>query len=247
MGAILLPHLRSFYLWMKPPRCGRPCVRSDLPQNLVVMERRTYTDDELLLAAAASSCMTDFLDRLGVAVTPGRRRHLRLRLAQAGADLRHWDHSPRRWYSTEQLAEAVATSASFAGVLRHLGVPQAGGSQAYLARRIRKEGLDISHFTGQAHMAGKKGRRARPEDVLVVNPPGSNRVKTSTLRRIMIEAGVPQRCSCCGLGPQWQGKPLTLVIDHLNGDWLDNREANLRFLCPNCHAQTATWCRKKGP
>ncbi|MEW1630018.1 hypothetical protein AB0387_21885 [Streptomyces sp. NPDC089173] len=25
---------------------------------------------------------------------------------------------------------------------------------------------------------------------------------------------------------------------------LDNRAENLRYLCPNCHALTETWCRK---
>lgn len=211
------------------------------------MERRTYTDQELLRTAAASTCMSDFLKRLGIEVTPGRRRHLRLRLTRAGADLGHWDHSPHRWYSTAELAEAAAASVSFAGVLRHLGVPQAGGSQAYLARRIRKDGIDVSHFTGQAHMAGKKGRRLRPEEVLVLRPPGSIRVKRPVLARALREVGVPERCACCGLAPLWQGRPITLIIDHVNGDWLDNRRANVRFLCPNCHAQTATWCRKKGP
>jgi hypothetical protein len=35
---------------------------------------------------------------------------------------------------------------------------------------------------------------------------------------------------------------MTLQIDHINGDWHDNRLENLRYLCPNCHALTETWC-----
>ncbi|MFE7013123.1 HNH endonuclease [Streptomyces sp. NPDC057651] len=43
------------------------------------------------------------------------------------------------------------------------------------------------------------------------------------------------------------GKPLRLEVDHLSGDWWDNRAENLRLLCPNCHAVTDTYRgRKKG-
>ncbi|MCW2681711.1 MAG: hypothetical protein JWM62_3112 [Frankiales bacterium] len=212
------------------------------------MHRHYYSEELLLAAAAESTCMSELLQRLDAEATPGRRRHLWYRLRKSGVDLSHWQRSPHRWYSTERLAEAVAASTSYAGVLRHLGVPQAGGSQAYLARRIRSDGLDTSHFTGQAYMRGATApQRLRPEQVLVVRPTGSRRVSTPLLRRVMLESGVPLRCAVCGLGAEWQGQPLTLVIDHVNGDWLDNRLPNLRFLCPNCHAQTATWCRKKGP
>jgi 5-methylcytosine-specific restriction endonuclease McrA len=43
---------------------------------------------------------------------------------------------------------------------------------------------------------------------------------------------------------EWLGKPLTLELDHVNGDNTDNRRENLRFLCPNCHSQTPTYRRK---
>lgn len=153
---------------------------------------------------------------------------------------------PRRWYSDDMLADAVAVSTSYAGVLRVLEVPLTGGQHAHLARRIRAAGIDTSHFLGQAHNRGRPAPRKRPDLVLVVLPAGSPRPKTPTLRHAMRAVGVAEECAICGCDGSWKGRPLRLVIDHINGDWLDNRVENLRFLCPNCHAQTSTWCRKRG-
>ena len=210
------------------------------------MRARRVPDDELVDAAGRASSLSDLLDRLGLATTPGRRSHLRHRLLALGVTTVHWEPGGQR-YSRQQLSDAVSAASSYAGVLRLLGVKQAGGTQAHLARRIRAEQLDTSHFTGQAHLRGSTRHRPEPHEVLVLLPAGSNRTKARTLRRAMVASGVAHRCAGCGLPPTWQGRPLTLVIDHVNGEWLDNRLPNLRFLCPNCHAQTATWCRTKGP
>jgi hypothetical protein len=200
----------------------------------------------LIDAVRETPHMTALLERMEIAATPGERKRMRDLLKRRGIDTSHWCHSPTRWYTDEDLRAAVAASISYAGVLRVLGIPLAGGSHAYLARRIRAAGLDTAHFLGQAHQRGKPARGRRPpSEVLVVLPPDSARPRATLLRRAMIDTGVDEVCVLCGCDGSWQGNPLRLVIDHINGDWLDNRLKNLRFLCPNCHAQTSTWCRRK--
>ena len=207
--------------------------------------RRRYDRAQVTAFARESSCLSELLDKLGVECTDRVRRNMRTRLARWDIDISHWERGPRRVYSDADLAAAVAVSISFAGVLRQLGVPLSGGQHAHLARRIRRAGIDTSHFLGQAHYRGRQGRTLKPEEVLIVLPPGSARMKPPQLRRAMVERGIEERCVLCGCDGTWQGRPLRLVIDHVSGDWLDNRLENLRFLCPNCHAQTSTWCRKK--
>lgn len=50
-------------------------------------------------------------------------------------------------------------------------------------------------------------------------------------------------CSECKI-TSWLNKNLTMQLDHINGNSSDNRLANLRLLCPNCHSQTNTFCGK---
>lgn len=49
------------------------------------------------------------------------------------------------------------------------------------------------------------------------------------------------KCEECGLGNEWNGKPLTLQLDHIDGDSDNDDIENLRLLCPNCHTQTPTF------
>ena len=51
------------------------------------------------------------------------------------------------------------------------------------------------------------------------------------------------KCSICNL-VEWNGKAISLQLDHINGQRKDNRIENLRLLCPNCHSQTDTFCGK---
>lgn len=51
------------------------------------------------------------------------------------------------------------------------------------------------------------------------------------------------KCEVCGVS-EWNGKPLNMEIDHIDGIHTNNSPENLRIICPNCHSQTNTYKAK---
>lgn len=52
------------------------------------------------------------------------------------------------------------------------------------------------------------------------------------------------KCSICGIEPEWMNKKLVFVIDHIDGDCSNNSRENIRMICPNCDSQTSTFKSK---
>ncbi len=65
------------------------------------------------------------------------------------------------------------------------------------------------------------------------------------VKRALIRNKIKEyKCEKCGIST-WCNKPLVLQLHHINGIKNDNRIENLQLLCPNCHAQTDTYKKRK--
>jgi hypothetical protein len=126
-------------------------------------------------------------------------------------------------------------------VLRHLGLEVVGGHHTHISRRIKAFGIDTSHFQVPTQR-GKAWRPRTPEGLLVEQEAASaRRIQSDRLKQAMLERGVDERCALCGSEPIWLGEPLPLEVDHVDGNWRNNRIENLRLLCPNCHSTTDSY------
>lgn len=142
--------------------------------------------------------------------------------------------------SDEQFVELLKKSSTISEVLFKLGYTVKGNSWGYSQVKRRMDDLNLDHsiFKGRsAIIKTTKLNNVKKEDILKENC----KHQRTVLRRYIIKNNlIPYKCAICGC-TEWQGRTLSLELDHINGINNDNRLENLRFLCPNCHSQTSTY------
>lgn len=122
-------------------------------------------------------------------------------------------------------------------LIKKLGYKTSHGKNYNTVRkRIEKYNISTSHFTD------KRINRTYTEDEVFCS---NSVVSQKTLRSFYLkQKDIKYECVKCGVGEFWNGKRLTLQLDHVDGNNNNNLLHNLRWLCPNCHSQTKTYAGK---
>ena len=147
-------------------------------------------------------------------------------------------------YSEQDARDAIAISQSYSEALRHLGMRPAGGNGATLKRWAERWGISTEHFDRHAsqreQLRALGAARTRPLEQILVE--GSTYSRSALKRRLFKEGVKERRCELCGQGEIWHGRPMALILDHVNGVADDHRLENLQIVCPNCAATLETHC-----
>lgn len=140
----------------------------------------------------------------------------------------------------KEFIDLVKSSLNTSEVLFKLGYTTKGNSWGYSQVKQRMIDLNLSgkDFRGKSALINSSNlKRINKENLFCKNSKHNRNI----LRRTIIQENLlPYKCAICGI-TEWNGKTLSLELDHINGENNDNRLENLRFLCPNCHSQTTTY------
>jgi len=147
--------------------------------------------------------------------------------------------------TNEDLQVIINTSNSLSSILRGLGVSETCPHNRFLLKS-RMSLMDLTTYntnkTVKSPYSNIKEYVKCDDDYFCLGT--SRRSGTHLRKRLLKYKGWKDECSICKSLPIWMGLPLSLHVDHINGNPFDNTITNLRFLCPNCHSQTETFGKK---
>lgn len=150
-----------------------------------------------------------------------------------------------KYFTKEELENVVKESYSYADVLRKLNRTIFGSAYHTLKKYLKIYNINTSHFLGRGHLKNKTHNwhpKIPLKNILIANSSYSSMFNLK--KRLLKENLLIYKCYECGLF-EWNNKPISLQLHHINGIHNDHRIENLCLLCPNCHSQTDNFTSKK--
>lgn len=152
-------------------------------------------------------------------------------------------------YTDKQLLEnKILESRSYRELLTKLGENFNDRKKYFtLLRKVKQSikyfNLDVKHFLGKGWSKGLKISESRRPMEDYFN--GKVKIGSSQLKERLLKFGYKEhRCEICN-NTKWNNLLIPIQLHHKDGNSQNNRLENLQILCPNCHAQTETFCKSK--
>jgi hypothetical protein len=146
----------------------------------------------------------------------------------------------------DELAQVCAMSTSFSQIVRHYGLVVTGTAVKYFKQRIMEDSIDVTHIRPNPGNQTLNRFKRNPMPLVDVMTEHSSYGRQNLKKRLLANGMLKNECSLCGGQPEWQSRPLVMILDHINGVNDDHRRENLRMVCPNCNSQLATFSGGNG-
>lgn len=144
------------------------------------------------------------------------------------------------WQDKIFIQTIINESTNKSEVLKKLNLKVFTGNYDTLNRYIEKYKIDISHFNFKRNN-NIFHKKIPLKEILIEK---STYQRSHLKERLYKEGLKEKKCELCGQDEMWNGKKMSLILDHINGINNDNRIDNLRIVCPNCNATLDTHCGK---
>jgi len=203
------------------------------------MAHYNYTDNELQDIISSSHSWNEVLQKLNLKTMT---RSLQRRIQKE--NILHYNisnyfdglHTKINKFTNQELEKIIRENTNWGDVMKILGYKSCT-LVPIIEKKLIKLNIDYHHLVLPENAFLQ--RRFTLDEILVRDSIYCGGM-TVLLKRLKRERNWEHRCSMCKLS-EWNGKPIPLEIDHIDGCHTNNTYENLRPICPNCHAQTDTY------